>query len=142
MNRSICGTRDTASRPPVLRTVMANSRQICESLELARSLLRELIQVHEAHEPGPTPKLFLPILVHLANIHKLVAASGEPSNAIKRLRDFALTIERRTLRDGESGETQSLRRRLVATLRLVADQLNADAAADNGAVEPQAAAIQ
>ena len=119
---------------------MANAQQTCQSIQLARSLLRELIEMHQAQEPDKTPTLFLPILVHLANIHDLVEASGEPSNAIKRLRDFAQTVERRTLQDGDSDEIASVRRRLAATLRLAADQLNAGAGAVEGAAERSAVA--
>ncbi len=107
---------------------MTDSRQICDSLELARSLLRELIEMHQTRDPGRPPTLLLPIVVHLANIQKLVEASGEPSNAIKRLRDFAQTVERRTLPDGESNEIESVRQRLVETLRFAADQLTSQEA--------------
>jgi type VI protein secretion system component VasF len=118
---------------------MTNTSQICESLQLARSLLRELIELHQAQEPTRPATLLLPIVVHLANIQKLVEASGEPSNAIKRLRDFALTIERRTTQGEEPAEMESVRTRLVATLRLTADQLNASERAGETAEELTAA---
>lgn len=119
---------------------MADARQICDELQLARSLLRELIDLLQVHDPGQTPTLFLPILVHLANIHKLVEASGEPSNAIKRLRDFAQTIEKRKLRDGGTAEIEAVRVRLVETLRGAADHLNTARAATDDAADLSVAA--
>ena len=69
-----------------------------ESLGRARALMRELIdrmQTDGSAGQAQAPASLLHIRVHLANIQKLVDQSSEDTaNAVKRLRDFANTIER------------------------------------------------
>jgi len=98
-----------------------------ESLDQARTLLGELINRVQtdssAGHPQPSPSL-LPILGHVVNIQKVAGQSSEdPANAVKRLRDFANTIERLDLRGENIADTQDVRVQLVAVLRLAANQL-------------------
>jgi hypothetical protein len=96
--------------------------------------MRELIDVLQTNAPTSqfqTPASLLRMLVHVVNIQKSVdQTSDDPANAIKRLRDFANTIERLDLGEQNLTDAQDLRVRLIAVLRQAADQL-----AGNGAVE-------
>ena len=76
--------------------------------------MRELIDVLQTNAPTSqfqAPASLLRMLVHVVNIQKSVdQGSDDPANAIKRLRDFANTIERLDLgdenhdgREGHSG---------------------------------------
>jgi len=96
-----------------------------ESLDQARTLLREMIDRVLADAPAgqaQAPTSLLHILVHIANIQKFVDQSSEdPANAVKRLRDFANKIEKRS---GEyMADTQDIRIQLIAVLRMAANQL-------------------
>jgi hypothetical protein len=110
-----------------VRTTVNAPQTTRESLEQARSLMRELIDRLQMDTPvghAQTPASLLRILVHIANIQKLVDQSSEdPANAIKRLRDFANTIERLELAGENLTETRDLQAQLIAVLRLAADQL-------------------
>ena len=89
--------------------------------------MRELIDQLEAGVPGShaqTPASLTRILVHIENIQKVAdQPSEDPANAVKRLRDFANTIERLDLNGEDLAKAQDIRSQLVAELRLAADQL-------------------
>ena len=103
-----------------------------ESLGRARALMRELIdrmQTDGSAGQAQAPASLLHIRVHLANIQELVDQSSEDTtNAVKRLRDFANTLERLNLRGENMADAQDIRVQLIAVLRLVANQLGAHGA--------------
>jgi hypothetical protein len=111
-----------------------------ESLEQARTLLRELIdRVQTDASTGQVrpPTSLSRILVHVANIQKFAAQSSKDSaNATKRLRDFANTIERLRLGGENMADAQDIRAQLIAVLRLAANQLGG-----NGAIPGQVFAM-
>ena len=106
---------------------MQSEQTTRESLDQARALMRELIDVLQTNAPTSqfqTPASLLRMLVHVVNIQKSVdQGSDDPANAIKRLRDFANTIERLDLGDENMADAKDIRVRLIAVLRLAADQL-------------------
>jgi hypothetical protein len=88
--------------------------------------MRELIdrmQTDGSAGQAQAPASLLHIRVHLANIQKLVDQTSEDTaNAVKRLRDFANTMERLDLRGENMADAQGIRVQLIAVLRLVANQ--------------------
>jgi alpha-D-ribose 1-methylphosphonate 5-phosphate C-P lyase len=105
--------------------------------------MRELIDVLQTNAPTSqiqTPASLLRMLVHVVNIQKSVdQGSDDPANAIKRLRDFANTIERLDLGDENLADAKDIRLRLIAVLRQAADQLGEPGAAATWAAGSQAA---
>jgi len=81
------------------------------------------------------------MLVHVVNIQKIADQPSEDSaNAIKRLRDFANTIERLDLSGENMTIAQDLRGQLIAVLRLAADQILETGAVATRAVDGETAA--
>jgi hypothetical protein len=77
------------------------------------------------------PAGLLHILVHIANIQTLADQSSEdPTNAVKRLRDFAKTIDRIDLGGENMADARHVRVQLTAVLRLAANQFGEPAAAE------------
>lgn len=114
-----------------------------ESLEQARNLLRELIdRMQDDAQTGQAPTSLLRLLVHIANIQRAVEHSSEDTaNAVKRLRDFANTIERLDSTGTKSADSNDIRLQLITVLRLAADQLGGAGPADvAGSVETPALA--
>ena len=103
-----------------------------ESLDQARTLMRELIdrvQTGASAGQAHAPTSLLGMLVHIANIRKFADQSSEdPANAVKRLRDFANTIERLDHCGAHMADAQDIRVQLSAVLRLAANQLGAHGA--------------
>lgn len=122
---------------------MQSDQTISESLDQARALMRELIDKLQSDalvSQSQTPASLLRILVHVANIQKTVGQSSEsPTNAIKRLRDFANTIERLDLQGENASDAQEIRLQLITALRQAADQLGGSGAASAWAAGAQAA---
>ena len=104
-----------------------------ELLEQVRALMRELIDRLQTDAPAGqahVPASLLRILVHVVNIQKTVEqASESPVNAVKRLKDFANTIERLKLGDEKMANARDLQVQLIAVLRQSADQLGDPGAA-------------
>lgn len=91
---------------------MTNPSSIAQTLERARGLLSDLVDQDKA--PGSTQ--LQNMLIHVSNIQARVVGAGEdPTNAVKRLRDFSLVIKRYKPDDQE----------LAMLLRSAADQLMA-----------------
>jgi hypothetical protein len=105
--------------------------------------MRELIDILQTNAPTSqfqAPASLLRMLVHVVNIQKSVDQSADdPANAIKRLRDFANTIERLDLGAENMVDAQDVRTRLIAALRQAADQLGGAGAVATWAVGSQAA---
>ncbi len=104
--------------------------------------MRELIDVLQTNAPTSqfqTPASLLRMLVHVVNIQKSVdQGCDDPANAIKRLRDFANTIERLDLGAENQADAQDIRGRLIAVLRQAADQLEPGGGAATWAAGTQA----
>jgi hypothetical protein len=96
-------------------------------LDQARVLLRDLIARLQAREPASqTPGSLMRMLVHLVNIQKAVElAPADPSNAVKRLRDFAKTLGRLGPHADEPPQEKEIRTPLIALLVQAADLLGA-----------------
>lgn len=114
-----------------------------ESLDQARTLLRELIDRLQTDAPGgQAPTSLLRLLVHIANIQRAVQQSDDDrANAIKRLRDFANTIERLDAKDLTATGSDEVRRQLITVLRLAADQLSKPATPADSTANGESAAL-
>ena len=127
-----------------VRTTLPTTQTIHESLGRARALLSELIDRLQRDSPGgqaQTPASLLRMLVHVVNIQKIADQPSEDSaNAIKRLRDFANTIERLDLSGESMTIAQDIRGQLIAVLRLAADQILETGAVATRAVDGETAA--
>jgi len=117
----------TASFQPNPRTTVPSTQTIHESLGRACALLRDLIdqlQSGAANGQTQTPASLSRILLHVVNIQKVADQPSEDSaNAVKRLRDFANTIERLDLSGESNTNTHDIRSQLVTVLRGAADQI-------------------
>ena len=106
---------------------MPSTQTIHESLGRACALMRDLIdqlQSDAAISQTQTPASLSRILLHMVNIQKVTDQPTEDSaNAVKRLRDFANTIERLDLRGASMTSTHDIQCQLIAVLRLAADQI-------------------
>jgi len=88
-----------------------------------RDLIDQL-QSDAATGQTQTPASLSRILLHMVNIQKVADQPSEDSaNAVKRLRDFANTIERLDLSGDSMTNTHDTRIQLIAILRLAADQI-------------------
>jgi hypothetical protein len=129
--------------PNETRTPVQSPHTSQESLEQARILLRELIDRLQADaQSGQAPTSLLRLLVHIANIQRAVELSSEDfGNAVKRLRDFANTIERMDSTGTKSANSNDIRVQLVTVLRLAADQLSGPGAPANSAAGGEGASL-
>jgi hypothetical protein len=88
------------------------------------------LQSDAALSQTQTPASLSRILLHMVNIQKVADQPSEDSaNAVKRLRDFANTIERLDLRGESMTTSHDIQGQLIAVLRLAADQILGPAAA-------------
>ena len=137
-NASSCGrglilesvaTRDHALRlfrRAVFEVVVTSQNSIAQALDRARGLLSYLVEHREELEPNSAgAKQLQNMAVHVTNIEEWVAtAPVDPSNAVKRLRDFSNTIERLKVPSDSSRSTRSVCQELVESFRFAADQLD------------------
>ena len=123
---------------------MPSTQTIHESLGRACALMRDLIdqlQSDAAISQTQTPASLSRILLHMVNIQKVADQPSEDSaNAVKRLRDFANTIERLDLRGESMKFTHDIQGQLIAVLRLAADQILEPGAAAKWAAGSETAA--
>ena len=123
---------------------MPTTQTIHESLGRACALMRDLIdqlQSDAAISQTQTPASLSRILLHMVNIQKVAdQPSQDPTNAVKRLRDFANTIERLDLRAESMTSTHDIQGQLIAVLRLAADQILGPGAAATWAADGETAA--
>ena len=105
-----------------------------------RDLIDQL-QSDAAISQTQTPASLSRILLHMVNIQKVAdQPSQDPTNAVKRLRDFANTIERLDLRAESMTSTHDIQGQLIAVLRLAADQILEPGAAAKWAAGGETAA--
>ena len=94
---------------------MTSQNSIAQALDRARGLLSYLVEHREELEPNSAgAKQLQNMAVHVTNIEEWVAAAPvDPSNAVKRLRDFSNTIERLKVPSDSSRGTRSVCQELV-----------------------------
>ena len=123
---------------------MPSTQTIHESLGRACALMRDLIdqlQSDAAISQTQTPASLSRILLHMVNIQKVADQPSEDSaNAVKRLRDFANTIERLDLRGESMTTSHDIQGQLIGVLRLAADQILEPGAAAKWAAGSETAA--
>jgi hypothetical protein len=121
-----------------------STQTIHESLGRACALMRDLIdqlQSDAAISQTQTPASLSRILLHMVNIQKVADQPSEDSaNAVKRLRDFANTIERLDLRGESMTTSHDIQGKLIDVLRLAADQILEPGAAAKWAAGSETAA--
>jgi len=105
---------------------VTSQNTIAQTLERARGLLSYLVEHREECAPnGPGAKQLQNIGAHVANIEEWVACAGnDPSNAVKRLRDFSNTVERLKVPCDSAPTTRGACVELVESFRFAADQLD------------------
>ena len=122
---------------------MQSTQSIQESLERARALMRELIDRLQNDLPSgqsQTSASLSRILTHVENVQKIAGQiSEESANAVKRLRDFANTIERIDLGGESVADARDIQAQLVAVLRVAADQIRGQESDSNSALGGEAA---
>ncbi len=104
---------------------MTSQNTIAQALERARELLSYLVEHREELEPNSAgAKQLQNMAVHVTSIEEwLATAPVDPSNAVKRLRDFSNTIERLKVPGDSASTIRSVCQELVESFRFAADQL-------------------
>jgi len=105
---------------------VTSQNSIAQALERARALLSYLVEHREELDPGSAgAKQLQNMVVHVTSIEEWLASAPEdPSNAVKRLRDFSNTIERLKVPADAAPTTRSVCLELVESFRFAADQLD------------------
>jgi len=122
-------TRDHAlcqfRRAAIIEVIVTSQNTIAQALERAREMLSYLVEHREELEPNSAgAKQLQNMAVHVTSIEEwLASAPVDPSNAVKRLRDFSNTIDRLKVPGDSAPTTRSVCQELVESLRFAADQL-------------------
>lgn len=105
---------------------MTSQNSIAQALERARGLLSYLAEHREECEPqGAGAKQLQNMAVHVSSIEEWIAcAPDDPSNAVRRLRDFSNTIGRLKVPSDSARTTGSVCLELIESFRFAADQLD------------------
>jgi len=105
---------------------MENQNTVAETLQRARGLLTYLVEHREdCAASGAGAKQLQNMAVHVTNIEEWVAGNPvDPTNAVKRLRDFANTIERLKVPGDSARATRNACQELIEAFRFAADQLD------------------
>ena len=105
---------------------MKNQNTVAEALERARGLLSYLVEHREdCAASGAGAKQLQNMSVHVTNIQEWIAGDpADPTNAVKRLRDFANTIERLKVPGDSARATRDACQELIDLFRFAADQLD------------------
>ena len=105
---------------------MNNQNTVAEALQRARAHLTYLVEHREdCAASGAGAKQLQNMAVHVTNIEEWIAGEPvDPTNAVKRLRDFANTIERLKVPDDSARDTRNACQELIDLFRFAADQLD------------------
>src|SRR5688572_4056038 len=131
-------------RRAAFEVVVTSQNTIAQALERSRELLSYLVDHREELEPNSAgAKQLQNMAVHVTSIEEwLASAPADPSNAVKRLRDFSNTIERLKVPGDSAPTTRSACQELVESLRFAADQLDLrrvdTTSGDSGGNDPRA----
>lgn len=122
-------TRDHSLRQfrhAAIEVIVTSQNTIAQALERARELLSYLVEHREELDPSSAgTKQLQNMAVHVTSIEEwLATAPADPSNAVKRLRDFSNTIERLKVPGDSARTTRSVCLELVESFRFAADQLD------------------
>ena len=125
----IGATRDHALRQfrrVALGEVVTNQNTVEQALERARELLSYLVEHRgECGPDGAGAKQLQNMAVHVTSIEEWVAgAPVDPSNAVRRLRDFSNTIERLKVPSDSARATRNVCLELIESFRFAAEQLD------------------
>jgi hypothetical protein len=112
-------------RRNAIEVVVTTQNTIEQALERARGLLAYLVEHRAECGPGGAgAKQLQNMSAHVTSIEEWVAcAPVDPSNAVRRLRDFSNTIERLKVPDESARTTRGACLELIETFRYAADQL-------------------
>jgi hypothetical protein len=105
---------------------MKNQITVAQALERARGLLSYLVEHRDDCAPsGAGARQLQNMAVHVTNIEEWVASEpADPTNAVKRLRDFSNTIERLKVPDDSATDTRNACQELIESFRFAAEQLD------------------
>jgi|SRR5688572_20074533 len=105
---------------------MDKQNTVAGALQRARAHLTYLVEHREdCAASGAGAKQLQNMSVHVTNIEEWIAGEPvDPTNAVKRLRDFANTIERLKVPDDSARDTRNTCQELIDLFRFAADQLD------------------